>query len=56
LASFGRVVQQFQQALQLLSKEQEETKRLRELCEKNKIDYKPKPPITPPPSLPEIKK
>jgi len=49
--------QQIQQVLQMLTKEQEESKRLRELCEKNKIDYKPKPIVTtPPPTLPEAKK
>jgi len=39
--------QQIQQVLQALTKEQEETKRLRELLEKNKIDYKPKTPEVP---------
>jgi len=46
--------QQIQQVLQMLTKEQAESKRLRELLEKNKIDHKPKP-ITPP-TLPETKK
>jgi len=62
LAVYGRIGQQLMQALQLLTREQEENKRLRELCEKNKVDYKPKPttPPTPkpstPPTLPETKK
>lgn len=47
--------QQIQQVLQMLTKEQEESKRLRELLEKNKIDHKPKP-VTAPPTLPETKK
>ncbi len=46
--------QQMQQLLQMLTKEQEESKRLRELCEKNKIDYKVKP-VTPP-QAPDTKK
>jgi len=54
LAVHTRMGQQLMQALQLLTKEQEENKRLRELCEKNKVDYKPKP-LTPP-TLPETKK
>ncbi len=53
--------QQIQQVLQMLTKEQEESKklkeenkRLQELLEKNKIDYALKP-ITPP-APPETKK
>jgi len=42
--------QQIQQVLQMLTKEQEESKRLRELLEKNKIDYAVKP-TTPPSSI-----
>ena len=47
LAVFSRMGQQIQQVLQALTKEQEETKRLRELLEKNKIEYKPKTPEVP---------
>jgi len=40
LAVLNRIGQQLQQAIQLLTKEQEESRRLRVLCEKNKIDTK----------------
>ena len=55
LAVFNRMGQQIQQVLQMLTKEQQESKRLRELLEKNKIDHKPKS-ITAPATLPDTKK
>ncbi len=41
LASFDKMIQQFQQFTQLLQTKEKEIKRLEELCNKNKIDTKP---------------
>lgn len=43
LAAFDKMVQQIQQFLQKLQVKEQEIKRLEVLCEKNKIDTKPKP-------------
>ena len=41
--AFDRLVQQIQQLSKLIADKDAEIKRLEELCEKNKIDAKPKP-------------
>ena len=43
LGAFNRVIQQLQQAIQLLKQKDEEITRLEGLCSANKIEYKVKP-------------
>ncbi len=42
LTAFSQIAQQLQQILQLVQRKDTEIKRLQGLCEKNKIEYKPK--------------
>ncbi len=42
LSSFNKISQQLQQAIQIINEKDKEVKRLEELCEKNKIEFKPK--------------
>ncbi len=59
LAVFNKLGEQLQQAINMVTKEQQESKRLRALCEKNKIDYsipEPTPQVAPPNNTPPGKK
>ena len=42
VGAFNQIIQQLQQAIQLLQQKEAEIKRLEGLCDANKIDYKPK--------------
>lgn len=41
LGAFDKIVQQIQQLGQLLKTKEDEIKRLQDICNKNKIDFKP---------------
>ena len=44
VGAFNKVVQQLQQAMQVLKQKDDEIKRLEGLCDTNKIDHKSKAP------------